>query len=1160
MEDFSPLLNSVQIEAEEGSFADVIVNGIEDDQIVEGDETITLTLTSSSRGEFDTLQETPVTITIADNDVGILTLDRVDAEAAEEGKDPARFILRLDKENGTGEPLVIEYTLGGTADNPDEANPDYTLDPPNQANGRFSFAGGTSGGRGLNIIPIDDANAESDETVILTLGTLSPPSIADLFVFDPDPIPVETRTVTIEDNDCAAGEVAPVLNDNATVFCDDFTVGLDTYYDGERPNGTALIWTLDGNNPLDQSQWAPREGDSVVDQPGSYFAFFWDEVDNCNSPVTELVLTQNTSPTAGADPSAQSACNNKDDDFGPTRIDLDDLLSDNADDGEWEFTSGPATVNPSGGGSRVDFRNQLAGAYVFTYTTDVAEAPCEDDSVSVTIDVTDCDPCEAGNSAPALNDGVQTVFCDNIDVSLNDFAPNDGPNGTVLRWATVNDKPTENFVPANRVDNPLPGTYYGFYYDAANDCTSPLLTLSLVQNETPEITGTTDNSRCGPGTLPLSATANLDATIRWFTTATGGSPVQTGSNFTTPNISRTTSYFVEATANGCTSARTEVVATLVPQPSAGAPQNTSSCNDARFGATILDLDATFSGTADEGAWSFTSGPSAISLNAQNVVDFQGSANGEYVFTFTTTGAQAPCENAAAEVSIAVSSCDTDDDEDGLLGGVESMLGTDPNDADTDGDGINDGVEVGNDPDNPLDEDEDGIIDALDSNILDSDDDGVNDQQDPGNENPCIPDNSNSLCDTDQDGITDGEEEENGSDPFDACSPDLNNENCDPTPVDIQVLKEVDRPDALIGDNVVFTVTINNLSDRRAINVMVGDSLNTGFQIDTTATVTASSGDYDLDAGLWNIPEIAAMGTETLTIPVIVLEGGIYENTAELLGSIPEDDNPDNNSETVILNIDLPEGIDLVLEKSARIVDQNDSLKINEFQEEEVNPLIGQEIIFKLKVTNESNEDWVSRIEVVDTISTVFSSPRFTPELTGESTYDAETGVLSWSIEELAVNGVSELEIQVFADSVGTFQNIAEITKSSPLDSNQENLSDGITINVSERTEAELGIIFNQFSPNNDGVNDNLKINNTHTDEDGNEEKVDIAYSIKIFNRYGSVVFEGDQLSDEVIWDGMRDGKDVPDGTYFYVLNVTLQEEVEGVATNSTKKGWIQLIR
>ena len=72
--------------------------------------------------------------------------------------------------------------------------------------------------------------------------------------------------------------------------------------------------------------------------------------------------------------------------------------------------------------------------------------------------------------------------------------------------------------------------------------------------------------------------------------------------------------------------------------------------------------------------------------------------------------------------------------------------------------------------------------------------------------------------------------------------------------------------------------------------------------------------------------------------------------------------------------------------------------------------------------------------------------------------------------------------------------------------------------------------------------------------------VDLIYDIKIFNRYGSLVFEGDQLSDENIWDGTRNGKNVPEGTYFYVLNVMLQEEVEGVDTNSTKKGWIQLIR
>ncbi|HET8737459.1 MAG TPA: gliding motility-associated C-terminal domain-containing protein, partial [Pricia sp.] len=271
---------------------------------------------------------------------------------------------------------------------------------------------------------------------------------------------------------------------------------------------------------------------------------------------------------------------------------------------------------------------------------------------------------------------------------------------------------------------------------------------------------------------------------------------------------------------------------------------------------------------------------------------------------------------------------------------------------------------------------------------------------------------------------------------------------------------------------------------------------------------------------------------------------------------------ENDTATVTLNIDLPEGIDLVLEKSARIVNQIDSLRITDFQEEEVNPLVGQEIIFKLKVTNDSKEDSVSDIVVRDTIAPVFSNPRFTPELADELSYKPETGVLKWDVGALPQNGVAELEIRVVTDSTGTFQNTATIDISSPADSegNYENNTDNVVINVSERTQAELGIIFNQFSPNNDGVNDDLKINQTLINEEGTEQQVALEYSIKIFNRYGSLMFEGDQLTEEVIWDGTRNGKNVPDGTYFYVLNVTLLEEVEGMDTNPTQKGWIQLIR
>ena len=158
--------------------------------------------------------------------------------------------------------------------------------------------------------------------------------------------------------------------------------------------------------------------------------------------------------------------------------------------------------------------------------------------------------------------------------------------------------------------------------------------------------------------------------------------------------------------------------------------------------------------------------------------------------------------------------------------------------------------------------------------------------------------------------------------------------------------------------------------------------------------------------------------------------------------------------------------------------------------------------------------------------------------------------------------MAELQIRVAVPTVGTFNNRAEIVRSSPLDSEgkYDNNVDEVTVNVSERTQADFGIIFNQFSPNNDGVNDDLKINRTLVNENGTQREIDILYDIKIFNRYGSVIFEGADMSGDIIWDGSREGKEVPDGTYFYVLNVALQEEVEGVETNTTKKGWIQLIR
>ncbi|HEY4221512.1 MAG TPA: hypothetical protein VGO62_09220, partial [Myxococcota bacterium] len=114
-------------------------------------------------------------------------------------------------------------------------------------------------------------------------------------------------------------------------------------------------------------------------------------------------------------------------------------------------------------------------------------------------------------------------------------------------------------------------------------------------------------------------------------------------------------------------------------------------------------------------------------------------------------------------SRAAPACDADGD--GLTNAEETALGTDPNNADSDGDGDNDGAEVGADVNAPLDGDGDGVIDALESSTADSDGDGVDDQHDPANLNPCVPVAiAGCNVDSDGDGLSDALEAILGTNP------------------------------------------------------------------------------------------------------------------------------------------------------------------------------------------------------------------------------------------------------------------------------------------------------------------------------------------------------------------------------------------------------------
>ncbi len=167
-----------------------------------------------------------------------------------------------------------------------------------------------------------------------------------------------------------------------------------------------------------------------------------------------------------------------------------------------------------------------------------------------------------------------------------------------------------------------------YYVDAtSNGCTTGSRTpVVATVNPIPTITGVTPGSVCGPGTVTLGATASA-GTINWYSASTGGSSLGTGLSFTTPSIIVTTTYYVDATSNGCTTgSRTPVIATVNPVPTITGVTPGSVC-----GSGTVTLGATASAgtinwySASTGGSSLGTGPSFTTPSISVTTNYYASA-------------------------------------------------------------------------------------------------------------------------------------------------------------------------------------------------------------------------------------------------------------------------------------------------------------------------------------------------------------------------------------------------------------------------------------------------------------------------------------------------------------------------------------------------------
>jgi len=108
----------------------------------------------------------------------------------------------------------------------------------------------------------------------------------------------------------------------------------------------------------------------------------------------------------------------------------------------------------------------------------------------------------------------------------------------------------------------------------------PIIQISTSSTITiPTITSVTAASNCDSGALTLQATSNI-GTINWYQSATGGTSIGTGTSFTTPTLTNTTTYYVDVFPAGCTTGtRTDIVATINNTPVISVTPSNSICEN-----------------------------------------------------------------------------------------------------------------------------------------------------------------------------------------------------------------------------------------------------------------------------------------------------------------------------------------------------------------------------------------------------------------------------------------------------------------------------------------------------------------------------------------------------------------------------------------------------
>ncbi|MBI5540376.1 MAG: gliding motility-associated C-terminal domain-containing protein [Bacteroidia bacterium] len=202
------------------------------------------------------------------------------------------------------------------------------------------------------------------------------------------------------------------------------------------------------------------------------------------------------------------------------------------------------------------------------------------------------------NPPPAAPTASGATICQNNSTTLSATAP-----GGVYEWFNAASGGTLLYTGSDFTTPVLIATTTYYVQSNVFGCIGPRSAITVTVNPIPALPTAPGTSICTGNTAILNASAP-GGTYEWYDASSGGTLLQTGSSYTTPALISTTTYYVQTTISGCTSARRAVTVTVNPYPNAPSASGTTICE----GTTAI-----LSATAPGGTYRWYNAPTGGTL-------------------------------------------------------------------------------------------------------------------------------------------------------------------------------------------------------------------------------------------------------------------------------------------------------------------------------------------------------------------------------------------------------------------------------------------------------------------------------------------------------------------------------------------------------------------